>query len=248
MKHYVATDIHGNLEMFDKMMNYLESQKDGYILYYLGDAADRGEDGYEIIRRLLNNSNVVYLKGNHEDLFVRAATEYAELAMELDCTRRELAERFNGDIAALTDLGMDMRLHYCNGGEPTLKAWIDSGCKMNIIYKLRALPSKVSFEEFDMCHAGCEISDWDKNNESALLWDRAHFEMPWKIDRILVHGHTPINHLPCEMKDWHVKPYCNNQKYDLDTGCWHTDILTMMCLETRENITFTKDDGASFDC
>ena len=247
MKHYVATDIHGNLAMYTKMMNWLNSQDEEFMLYYLGDAADRGKYGYKIIELLLNDPRVVYLKGNHEDLFVHAAFEYTDLAMELDCTKRELLKRFNSDLNSLTDYGVDMRLHYYNGGKYTLKAWIDAGCKMDIIHKLNKLPLKASFENFDMCHAGCEISDWNKDNESALLWDRTHFKLPWKTGRILIHGHTPLNYLPFKVKNWRVKPYCNNQKYDLDTGCWQTNILTMMCLETREIITLTKDNDVSFD-
>lgn len=246
MKHYVVTDLHGNFAMYTKMMDWLNSQEEEFTLYFLGDAADRGEDGYKIMELLLNDPRVVYLKGNHEDLFVRAALDYANFAMELDCTKKELAERFSNDLASLTDFSVEMRLHYCNGGEPTLKAWIDAGCKMDIIYKLKRLPLKASFENFDMCHAGCEISDWDKNDKSALLWDRAHFDKSWKENRILIHGHTPINCVPVDFKDWHVESYCNGQKYDLDTGCWHTGILSMLCLETKEVITLTQEENTSF--
>lgn len=247
MKHYVATDIHGNFAMYMKMMNWLNNQEEEFILYYLGDAADRGKDGYKIMELLLNNPRVVYIKGNHEDLFIHAAFEYADLAMKLDCARCELTRHFDNDLDSLINYGIDMRLHYCNGGKYTLKAWIESGCKMGIIHKLNKLPLKTSFKKFDMCHAGCEISDWNKDNESALLWDRTHFKTPWKTNRILIHGHTPINHLPIEVDNWHVKSYCDGQKYDLDTGCWHTNILTMLCLETQEIITLTKNNNISFD-
>lgn len=247
MKHYVVTDIHGNFVMYTKMMDWLNRQDEEFMLYYLGDAADRGKDGYKIMKSLLDDPKVIYLKGNHEDLFVQAAFEYADLAMELDCTKQELIKRFDNDLASVSNYSIGMRLHYNNGGKYTFKAWIDAGCKMDIIYKLKKLPLKASFENFDMCHAGCEVTDWDKNNESALLWDRTHFKMPWKADRILIHGHTPINHVPIDFKDWHVKPYCNGQKYDLDTICWRTNILTMLCLETQEIITLTKDDSVSFD-
>lgn len=60
--------------------------------------------------------------------------------MELDCTKKELAERFSDDRTSLTDFSVEMRLHYCICGEPTLKALIDAWCKMDIIYKLRRFP------------------------------------------------------------------------------------------------------------
>lgn len=243
MNHYVATDIHGNLEMFNKMMEYLEAQEDGYVLYYLGDAADRGKDGYEIISKLLDNPNVIYIKGNHEDLFVRAAFEYADLAMEYDCTKKELVKQLGGYQNVMRS-GADLSLYAGNGGAQTFKSWIKNGCKMTIVYKLKSLPVKASYDIYDMCHAGCTPEEWDENNESAMLWDREHFLSPWKDGRVLIHGHTPIIHL---REDWHVEPYYEEQKYDLDTGCWHTGILSIMRLEDREIITFTQNEDISFE-
>lgn len=50
-----------------------------------------------------------------------------------------------------------------------------------------------------------------------------------------------MKHLSVKIKDWHIKTYCDNQKYDFDIRCRYTNILTMLCLETQEIITFTKD-------
>jgi serine/threonine protein phosphatase 1 len=74
MKHYVMSDIHGMGSLFDEVMSFLNEQ-DEYQLIFLGDACDRGTDGYRIMKSLLENPNVIYLKGNHEDLFVKAVHE-----------------------------------------------------------------------------------------------------------------------------------------------------------------------------
>ena len=59
MNHYVISDIHGMSDLFDKAMNYLEEDKEPYQLIYLGDACDRGPDGYRIMKQLLRNPNVI---------------------------------------------------------------------------------------------------------------------------------------------------------------------------------------------
>ena len=41
-------------------------------LYILGDCGDRGYDGWKIIVEALEHLQVIYLKGNHEDMLIRA--------------------------------------------------------------------------------------------------------------------------------------------------------------------------------
>jgi hypothetical protein len=68
-KIIVVGDLHGYLKAFDSAVNYWRSQKGSYLLF-LGDYADRGPDGLEIIEALkilVTEGNVVALKGNHED-------------------------------------------------------------------------------------------------------------------------------------------------------------------------------------
>ena len=73
MKVFYFTDVHGQLDLFHAMLNWCACQDSEYHLIYGGDAADRGEYGYQIMKELLNNPRVTYLYGNHEDLFVKAA-------------------------------------------------------------------------------------------------------------------------------------------------------------------------------
>ena len=64
----VVGDLHGDLRSFERIVKIWEGKK-GYIVF-LGDYADRGSNGLEIIENLMElkkNENVVLLKGNHED-------------------------------------------------------------------------------------------------------------------------------------------------------------------------------------
>lgn len=65
----VVGDLHGDLESFNKILSSWKNRKNNYIIF-LGDYADRGENGLEIIEslnKLRDKENVVLLKGNHEN-------------------------------------------------------------------------------------------------------------------------------------------------------------------------------------
>ena len=69
MATYASADWHGCYWIWEKIKEILKPDD---TLYFLGDAADRGSDGWQIIKELLNDSRIIYLKGNHEDLLIKA--------------------------------------------------------------------------------------------------------------------------------------------------------------------------------
>ena len=63
-KTYAFTDLHGMYPLWEQIRDFCdESDK----LIFLGDACDRGDDGLKIIKELLQDKRVTYIKGNHED-------------------------------------------------------------------------------------------------------------------------------------------------------------------------------------
>jgi predicted phosphodiesterase len=72
MKVFVVGDLHGDYESFKNAVKIFdENKKEGDILIFLGDYADRGPNGVEIISELFKllktRKDIVALKGNHED-------------------------------------------------------------------------------------------------------------------------------------------------------------------------------------
>lgn len=65
---YFFTDIHGQKNLFDAMYDWCLRQDPECTIVYGGDACDRGNDGYEIMKKLIASPQVIYLKGNHEYL------------------------------------------------------------------------------------------------------------------------------------------------------------------------------------
>lgn len=60
---YACSDIHGNLDRYNKVIQKITSDDE---LYILGDAIDRGEYGLEILKDILSRDNVHFIMGNHE--------------------------------------------------------------------------------------------------------------------------------------------------------------------------------------
>ena len=72
MAVWVTTDLHGNYMLWEQIKNFL---KEDDTLIFLGDAVDRGDRGFEIFMEMLDNPQVVFLKGNHEDMMYEAFHE-----------------------------------------------------------------------------------------------------------------------------------------------------------------------------
>lgn len=250
MKIYAMSDLHGQGELFHKALDWMETESGGdYVCFYLGDAIDRGPDGWEIMNYLLDHSDkFVYIKGNHEDMFVQSMKEYLNICEEEGYSPMEYATRC-GDIIDIMFSGSDMVLHYRNGGEPTFSSWISAGCPRKYIKLLSELPVFENLEIidsnaeqvtriYDFCHAGCKMKEWNDEDEDAAIWNRDHFFQKWSLEtngvkHILVHGHTPVCHMPIAFrKENGVKAsqalrYNEGTKIDLDCACFHYGCLNL---------------------
>ena len=245
---YFFTDVHGNYELFTTLRNWCLTQDANCTIVYGGDAADRGQQGYKIIKELLSDPHFIYLKGNHEDMFVNAAYDILKY-YTVDDERYQKFSNCNSEQEA-TDLIFNLfssavSLHINNGGLPTLIDWILDQANEDIIVQLENLPLTYSSGRYDFCHAGGgplaftavrnaeaehkPISFVDSRN---ILWDRDCLNIGWLPDRIVVFGHTPTLFLPPSLYDgmppfistlhpsaWRAKDRkYTGTKVDMDTG------------------------------
>lgn len=203
---FYFTDIHGQYDLYHAIMDYCHEQDPESMIIFGGDAIDRGESGYIIMKELLNNPQVVYLKGNHEDMFVHAAWM--------------IQQDYRGDInednvnTYLLSYQMDdwagnpIWLSLYNGGYPTLHDWMLDEMPSDIVDRINKLPLTFSYEKLDFCHAGgrykefqrvslCEYNGEfiDKDDLMMLIWDRNYLGQGWMPDRTCIFGHTPVMHL-----------------------------------------------------
>ena len=66
-RHFACSDLHGMWQLWEQIDAYCDETD---TIFFLGDAADRGPDGLRLMKTLLIDKRVKYIKGNHEDMKV----------------------------------------------------------------------------------------------------------------------------------------------------------------------------------
>lgn len=230
---FALADLHGQGRLWDQIKAFLKPDDK---LIFLGDAIDRGPDGYHIMRDMLTDNRVIYIKGNHEYMAVDALR---------DCAEYEALCRTE-----------DTCLWDYNGGGPTFNAIEAHGAHYaGWANLLDQLPAEVEYEnengvQIILCHAGFTPGK-KPDDEYDMVWNRHHIpdKIPkkFKDDPItIIHGHTPTPHLIKTLKankasfteDDGVVYYGDGHKIDLDCGCFATGHIVLLDLNTWEQIAF----------
>lgn len=247
-------------KLYRAIIDYCYEQDPEAMIIYCGDACDRGPDGYRIMKELLDNPHIVYLKGNHEDIFTKAAREIKSLFNftnsneDAICKTLMACRYFNYKYA-------NIQIALNNGGMTTLMAWIKDGMPLEFVEHIEQLPLTFSTETCDFCHAagiyktfkeaaeaeyyGKEINQYTYDS---LLWSRTAFEYGWIPNRTVIYGHTPVPYL---LEDLHIKwdegkdvepykyvgkinPAMTGAKVDMDTGAAFTGIAYVLNVLTMK--------------
>lgn len=255
MAVYATSDWHGCGDVAMKVFDFL---KEDDTLYFIGDAIDRGPDGIKLLNKLLTDSRVIFLKGNHEEF------------ME-SCLPDMIEGRFS---FAHIWLGT-------NGGDKTWDAMkhLSDESKMWYVHKIHKMPLKVVYDSplghtVILEHAGYSPFAMPRRSHDSL-WDRDHFYDSWNEDfgtegkdpkhTFLVHGHTPVQYLKfsygykgqpeittkeeLEIKrqwfengiiDWkpEILRYCDGHKFDIDMCTILSGRVALLDLDTFESIYF----------
>lgn len=249
MSIYCASDWHGCYWVWEKVKKILKPEDK---LYFLGDAADRGHDGWHMIKELFIDPRIIYIKGNHEDLLTKAIGDYDPIDKDVHWNK-------------------NMQVWFWNGAEPTYNAFCDDSNeeeKVKILTKLKSLPFCANYVNIQninifMCHAGCDGSDIDNLIEENAVWDREHWLFPdnWYGDdnTIVIHGHTPITYM-MEQQEFYIRRlgdrgkdiimpkygvgaywYAGGHKICIDTGTYWYNTALLLNLDTFEEINIIKD-------
>ena len=224
-----CSDIHGRLDAFQKLQAFLKPEDK---VYFLGDAADRGSNGWEIIKEILKDDRFIYIKGNHEDLLVQAAREFWK-------------------YDEMTGRAYDLLVY--NGGYETFNSMIFDEWSKNWIDMLDKLPLMETYVNKDekvivLSHAGCSPTLyynelWIECDDHDLIWNRTHFSDEWTCgdNVIVVHGHTPIPYLIERLmkSPWTQMPgpfwYCDGHKVCIDNATFQNGRLYLLDLDTLDH-------------
>ena len=241
MDAYVCSDLHGNLNL---ALQIAEIAQQGNTIFFLGDACDRGENGWEIIKLFLHEPNIIYLLGNHEDMLTKAMRGYfLHQDDEYRYSRAYETWTWNGcfdtEDSILTDDFEVAKKYYQRLNHLPIRAkYINDEGK--VIY---------------MSHSGYEFFAYESDviiDKKDLIWDRNHYYNPAWIgqeNEFDVHGHTPIPYLIEEINpgEWNSNSalwYCHTHKIDLDMLTIKTNKICLLNLNTfEETILEGYDDG-----
>lgn len=241
MAVFALSDLHGHYKIYEKVKAML--QPNDYV-YFLGDAGDRNctnpEENWKCIKAIYNDPQFIFIKGNHEDMLVKACQDYLE-------------DDYMWDYKSYS-------LCYRNGGKDTMEDWERDSDREAWVRRLRDLPTWDTYcangREIVLCHAG--FTPWMEEGETSyrvpededLIWDREHYYTKTYLpaymdDVIIVHGHTPIHHLASDIDEqWESGAfwYCNNHKVCIDSGGFFSGEWVLLNLDTLEDVVLTLDE------
>ena len=237
MSTWCFSDIHGNRPLFNALMEKIGPND---TAFFLGDAIDRGPDGWAIFKEIMDDSRITFICGNHEDMMIDALRTFP-----------------------IWQWNRYAEVWGWNGNEPTIEAIHNDDPEIVKTYldRARNLPIFQTYispngNEFWLSHAGCDytenLSTLDREH---LIWDRSHFlTNTWYHDNpenlYIVHGHTPIPILIEEMsyycdnipKEDEIEPgafyYAEGHKICIDCGAHFTDCTVLLNLDTFNEEVF----------
>jgi serine/threonine protein phosphatase 1 len=171
--YYLIADIHGYINrltsLYEKVRNNF-TDKDRFI--FLGDYIDRGPASYEVVDFLISLSkrhSVVFLKGNHEDMFLNYLVAPDE----------------------------DNR-YLVNGGSYTIQSYKKNTGSLTLPPHHRKFYDNLQLyyegDDFIAVHAGLDpgLDKIDAQCEFDICWIRENFyRSDRKWDKTVIFGHTP---------------------------------------------------------
>lgn len=235
MARYAFSDLHGHLNLWKKIKEYVKPEDE---LYCLGDCGDRGPQSWETIKAILNDPQTTYIKGNHEHMLCGAMAARLQ-----DIRQHQICSNYDEPMYGLL---------IKNNGAQTYKDWVTEGASSVYLDALDALPTCIILTREDgslisLSHAGHHW--WEDPRDVGainLMWDREHykqeFNAPERKHFYIVHGHTPC---PIINPEWKAENgalyYEDGHKIDIDMGTYVTHQACLLNLDTLESIIIKED-------
>ena len=222
MRDYIVGDIHGCTDELIYLLEGLPLEPSDRIVF-LGDYIDRGPDSKGVVSYLIEwerkaEQEVIFLKGNHEDMFLSylgLPGRYGEMFL------------FNGGGATLASYGVSPR--------DTSYEQVLSAIPQDHIVFFQGLRTYYLLEPYLCVHAGIHpLRSFSQQLEEEMLWIRDEFVLnPHSLPYTVLFGHTPQREVLFHL------PY----KIGLDTGLVYGNQLS--CLEVNEKVLYQIGKGSN---
>ncbi|ASF39375.1 serine/threonine protein phosphatase [Halobacillus halophilus] len=170
MRYLVVSDIHGDIEKFEDVLQEASYNPQEDQLILLGDYVDRGPCSRDVVAKvidLVKNDGAIAIKGNHDDLFIRSKYEKeAKKLWDLNGASTTF-KSYNGNME-------ELRKH---------QEWMENN--LRLYYET---------EEYIFVHAGLMPHiPLQEQEEQTMLWTRQTARVG--LGKTVIHGHTPVRHI-----------------------------------------------------
>ncbi|MFT4413922.1 metallophosphoesterase family protein [Fredinandcohnia humi] len=230
MKRMLAiSDIHGDIEKFERLLDLVEYDKEQDQLLLLGDYVDRGPHSRAVLNKVfeLKNEGAIALLGNHDKMMIDA---FQGEPMNL---KRWF---YNGGIKTLQNYGYEIE-------KDDAKYWYETSefpepLQMNEeirkhIDMLKELPYYYETDSHIFVHAGVHPeTPLQSTDPYTLVWIREEFHKRYSGKKTVVFGHTPVNYLHNSNEMY----FGENNIIGIDGGCAYGGRL--YCLDVGKSQIF----------
>lgn len=209
MATYCTADIHGQLDVFEKLLKDINLKKTD-TLFVLGDVIDRGPCGIDILKIIMGTDNIRMIMGNHEQMCL--------------------------DYLGPHGSYMAKGLWFNNGGQETYWDLIkmrNAAERDEILGFMESLPDYFEIEVADRKYY--LVHGFPGETHHDRIWGRPKWKSksPFKDTAVII-GHTPIACIPGvevapgdPLRIWH-----GDGIIDIDCGCpFIGGRLACLCLD-----------------
>lgn len=186
----VISDIHGELELFKKLLGKVNFNADDYLIIN-GDLCEKGGNSKGVVGYIMeltaNNPRVHVTEGNCDTLVEDLLNENPKLINYL-CTRQhsilnewleQLGQHVN-ENTTIRDLKEIITSHF-----PEEIRW------------LTELPTAIETDDYIFVHAGLEdIKDWKETDRNTAITMPSFLDKAHSADKYVIVGHWPVANYP----------------------------------------------------
>lgn len=232
MSTYVLSDIHGEYELFMKMLDKINFSEED-TLYVLGDVLDRGPKPIATLMEMMKHPNIIPMIGNHE---VMAMPCLKFLLKEIT---EENIDEINSDPTLLNAF-LEWTYNGCTSTIKDFKKYSEAERKQILDYLDEFILYEkltVNDKDYILVHGGLGNFAPDKELEEYdlfdIVWTRPDYEKPYFDDIYVITGHTPTQYIEANEHPGYI--YRKHNHIAIDCGACHPDgRLSAICLETGE--------------
>ncbi len=221
------SDIHGELDKFERLLNVVQYDNEQDQLLLLGDYVDRGPKSRAVLDKViqLTSEGAITLLGNHDKMMIDAF-ENPEDPFHLK------RWYYNGGIKTLKNYGYEIEnddaKYWYNTEKIPEPLVLNEQIRPHIAF-LKTLPFYYETDTHIFVHAGVHPDTaLELTDSHTLVWIREEFHKGYNGEKTVIFGHTPTKHL-------HKKPEVyigENNIIGIDGGCAYGGRL--YCFEAVE--------------